>query len=255
MDYTGVTEVPGDHISREAVSMLYTRYQYASQFCEYKDVLEVACGAGTGLGYLAKTARRVVGGDYTEDLVRKAHNHYKERIPLLRLDAHALPFQALSFDVVLLYEAIYYLAQPEVFLDECRRVLREQGLVLICTVNKMWADLNPSPLSTAYFSSQELGILLRKGQFNPEIYGAFPVQGKSLRGSLISWLKRVAVTLHLIPKTMRSKAFLKRIFLGPVTKLQPEVFDGMGTYVDPVPLSNDSPSNQFKVIFAVARLD
>jgi FlaA1/EpsC-like NDP-sugar epimerase len=43
--------------------------------------------------------------------------------------------------VVILHQAIYYLAQPDRFLDECHRVLRKKGNLLICTNNKEWLDL------------------------------------------------------------------------------------------------------------------
>jgi len=92
MDYSGVTETVGDHVTREALSMLYTRYAFARTLCEGRDVLEVACGGGQGLGYLASRARRVVGGDLTESLMAQAERHYGGRIPLVRLDAHGLLF-------------------------------------------------------------------------------------------------------------------------------------------------------------------
>ena len=60
MTYITVTEMPGNKATKENIEMLYTRYKWASQFIEGKDVLEVACGAGQGLGYLAKKAKKVV---------------------------------------------------------------------------------------------------------------------------------------------------------------------------------------------------
>jgi len=59
IDYTTVTEMPGLKASREQLAMLYTRYAFAAKFCDGKDVLEVGCGAGQGLGYLATKARKV----------------------------------------------------------------------------------------------------------------------------------------------------------------------------------------------------
>ena len=108
IDYTGVTEVPGSRVTREQLARMYNRYFFAFQFCEGKDVLEVACGAGQGLGLLARRARKLVGGDYTENLIDVAWKHYGGRIPLVRFDAHTLPFREESFDVVIFYEAIYY---------------------------------------------------------------------------------------------------------------------------------------------------
>lgn len=60
-DFSSVTEVPGLRATDEQRSMLYTRYHLARTRSVGKDVLEVACGAGLGLGYLAETARSVTG--------------------------------------------------------------------------------------------------------------------------------------------------------------------------------------------------
>src|SRR5437870_10496788 len=211
-NYTTVTEVPGLRASREQVAMLSTRYAFAAEFCHDKHVLEIACGSGQGLGYLANKARKLIGGDYMENLLKGAHQHYRGRVPLLCLDAHALPFRDSSFDVVLLYEAIYYLANPEYFLDECRRVLRERGMLLLCTVNKEWSDFNPSPFSTRYFTARELLDLLHQHQFQVQLSGAFPTNRETIKDDIISFLKRAAVSLDLMPKTMKGKELLKRIF-------------------------------------------
>jgi ubiquinone/menaquinone biosynthesis C-methylase UbiE len=253
-DYTDVTEVPGLGATREQMSMLYTRYRTAQAFCEGKDVLEVACGAGLGLGYLARKARRIVGGDYTERLLRLAQRHYRGRIPLVRLDAHALPFRDRSFDVVILYEAIYYLTEPDRFLAECRRVLRVPGVVLICTVNKEWSDFNPSPFSVRYFSSRELIELLQRQGFAVELYGAFPALKNSARDRVLSLLKRAAVALHLIPRTMKGRAVLKRLFFGRLTPIPPEVTEGMADLEPLVPIAADTVNRSYKVLYAVARI-
>lgn len=107
-DYSSVTEAAGHRLRHQANAMMYTRYRFATDLTRGTDVLEGACGAGQGLGLLAASARRVVGGDYTRALVRQAHAHYRGRIPLLCLDAHAIPSPQQAFDAVLLYEAFYY---------------------------------------------------------------------------------------------------------------------------------------------------
>jgi ubiquinone/menaquinone biosynthesis C-methylase UbiE len=253
-DYTTVTDVPGIKASREQLAMLYTRYRYAAQFCEGKDVLEVACGAGQGLGYLAKKARQVVGGDYTDHLLQVARRHYGEAMPLLRLDAHTLPFRDSSFDVVILYEAIYYLSYPERFVEECRRVLRDRGVLLICTVNREWPDFNPSPFSTQYFSAKELSELLQKHQFRVELLGGFRVAKESTRDAVVSSIKQIAVALRLMPKTMKGKEFLKRIFFGKLVPLPSEVADGMAEYSSLQPVSHDSTVSGYKVLYVVGRI-
>lgn len=253
MDYTEVTEATGTRVTQEALSMLYTRYRIAAAFCQGKDVLEVACGAGQGLGYLATKAGHVVGGDYTEGLLRMAHEYYGARIPLVQLDAHTLPFRDEIFDVVILYEAIYYLGQPDNFFSECRRVLRHHGVLLICTVNKEWVDFNPSALSTRYYAVQELEEQLGRHGFGVELYGAFPPSRKSARDLLVSLLKRLAIRFHLIPKTMKGKEALKRLFGGTLTPIPPEVTDGIANAHELTPLTSHCNVSDYKVIYAVGR--
>ena len=254
IDYSTVTEVPGNRVTHEQLTRMYHRYRFAANFCNEKDVLEVACGAGQGLGYLAKRTRRIFGGDYTERLVRVAQQYYRGRIPVLRLDAHTLPFMDHSFDVVILYEAIYYLPQPEKFFYETRRVLRENGVLLIATVNKDWPEFNPSPFSTRYFSVPELEGLLKENGFKVEIYGAFSVLPNGAKEKIIAEIRKKAVALHLIPKTMKGKEFLKKIFYGQLLPLKEEIEEEACEYSPVIPIPSHIPNQEYKVIYAVANL-
>ena len=248
--FATVTEVPGLKASKEQLSMLYTRYAYAATVCSGKDVLEVACGSGPGLGYLATKARKVVGGDLTWNLLRVAHAHYGARIPLVQLDAEALPFPEACFDVILMYEAIYYLPNAESFLKECRRILRPGGQVILCSVNKEWSDFNPSPFFTRYFSAKELTDLFTQSQYTVDVKAGFHVDKPDLSASFISLIKRMAVRFQLIPKTMKGKEIVKRIVFGPLVPLPSEVHDGMAAYNSLVTVNDSTPVSRFKVLYA-----
>ncbi|MGQ9851555.1 MAG: class I SAM-dependent methyltransferase [Aggregatilineaceae bacterium] len=254
-DYTSVTELPGSQATREQLARLYHRYHTAGRYAAGKRVLEVACGAGLGLGYLARTAGSVVGGDYTENLLRIAQSHYRGRVPLVRLDAHHLPFRDRAFDLLILFEAIYYLAQAQQFIAESRRVLSDGGTLLIGTVNKDWVEFTPSALSTRYFSVPELrDLLTRHGFDNLEFFGAFPTTATSPKQKIVSLIRRVAVALNLVPKTLGAREHLKRLFYGNLTPLQPEVADGMAELYPLVPIPSESPNTDYKILYAVARV-
>jgi SAM-dependent methyltransferase len=253
MDYTSVTELPGHRITLEALAMAWTRYAIVRELSAERQVLEVGCGAGQGLGLLAKRAGFLVGGDYTEGLLRAARRHYGGRIPLVRLDAHVLPFRGGTFDVVILYEAFYYLAHPEMFLRECRRVLHRGGILALCSVNREWSGFNPSPFSTRYLSAREVSELLQREGFGVDLFGAFPVGKESAKDRLVSVIKRTAVGLHLVPRTMKGKEFLKRVFLGRLTQMPPELMDGMAERQPLVPLRSDGPVTGYKVLYAIGR--
>jgi SAM-dependent methyltransferase len=256
-DFTTVTELPGVGAHRQQRIALLSRYSFARQFSEGKDVLEVACGAGLGLGYLARTARHVVGGDIDDGCLEIAGKTYAGRsdVSVQKLNAQELPFGDNSFDVVLLFEAIYYLKQPERFFSEAQRVLRPGGVVLIVSVNCEWHGFNPSPFSVRYLSGSELAGAMRSAGFEPDIKFCFPDKPRGLLGSAVSSLRRAAVRMHLIPKTMRGKELLKRIFYGPVTPLEPELRDDgeAPAALHDVSIEN-GPIENFLVIYAVGKL-
>ncbi len=254
--YTSVTELPENNASKEQISRMYHRYRFAVPFCQKKDVLEVACGAGMGLSYLAKKANKVVGSDIDKDILKFPNDTYKDRedIALIQADAQSLPLDDNSFDVVLLYEAIYYIPEAEKFVTEAKRVLRENGVLIICTVNKEWSGFNPSPFTCKYYSGPELCDLTSQSFSKTELYGAYPVSTGSVLGKIVSFIKKVAVTFHLIPKTMRAKEFLKRIFFGNLIPIPSELEEGMAEYKEPELLSLDNVEVEYKILYSVAYL-
>ena len=161
--------------------MLQTRYQMAAEMANDKEVLELACGPGVALGYLAKTARRVVGGDFDPALVSIAAQHYGSRVEVHQLDAQNLPFDDGSFDVILLLEAIYYLPRPDEFVAEAKRVLRNDGKIFVCSANPERLDFNPSPFARGYLSAAALRELLSVHGFDVEMYGGYPVSASNWR--------------------------------------------------------------------------
>ena len=252
-DYTTVTEVPGLGATSEQIARLHHRYGVGSRYSQDSRVLEVACGVGPGLGILAQGARQIIGGDFTGNLLALARNQYGRRIPVLQLDAHNLPFKEGSFDTVLLFEALYYLAHPDHFLQECRRVLSPQGVVVLCTVNMDWPDFNPSPFSTRYHSAPELFGLLSNQGFETELFGAFPVTLDSVSQKAVSLIKGAAISLHLIPRSMKGKEWLKRIFYGRLTPFPAELEGGLSELPSMAPISREYPTAAYKILYAVGR--
>lgn len=252
-DYSGVTETPGNLVSREAASMALSRYEIVRQLAGGCWVLELACGSGQGLGYVAERATRVIGGDITAGLVAKAHAHYQGSIPVLRFDAHDLPFQDASFDVVQIHEAIYYMTAPQRVFAECRRVLRGNGVLFVSSINPEWADFNPSPHATGYLSAGQLRALLVPHFPSVEIGFGFEIPKLTLTQMIMSGIKQTAVSLRLIPNTMRGKAFLKRVFLGPLVEVPAQLTDTLAAFQPPIN-APDRHSSAYKIVYATARL-
>jgi SAM-dependent methyltransferase len=242
-DYSTVTELPGARASQQQLARLRHRYALAATLSTSRDVLEVGCGAGLGLGWLARQARRVTGGDFTASSLALARRHYHSRVPLLRLDAATLPFRDRSFDAIVLFETLYYLQHPPEFVAECARVLRADGLLLIGAVNPESRGFHPSPFAQRYFSAPELAELLNNGGFTAELLGGFEEATQSPLAGWLASLKRIAGNAGLIPKTMRGREVLKRLVFGSLATLPPEILPNGYAYEPPEPIPLTAPQS------------
>lgn len=253
IDYTTVTEVTGGFVTREAFDMMSGRYQFVAERASNADVLELSCGVGQGLGLTALAARSVVGLDITFASLKRAQLHYQGRLPLVQADAACLPFCESRFDLVAIHEAIYYYPDLMRVLAEVHRVLRPGGQLCVSTINPEWADFNPSPFSTTYLTAAELARALQSRFVAVELFGASPVSSGGLKATSLSAVKRLAVALRLIPKTMKGKTFLKRLAYGALVPVPAELVPApKAAAVAELPLDN-SPVTKFKVIYAIAR--
>ncbi|MBC7231263.1 MAG: class I SAM-dependent methyltransferase [Actinobacteria bacterium] len=250
-----ITETPGQKASREQLSRIYSRYHFAKQYASGKDVLDVGCGSGIGLSYLAETARSVVGIDIDEKNIKMAQDlaSGNTKVKVALSDAHCLGFKNDSFDMVLLFEAIYYLDRPELFLKEAHRILREGGILMISSVNKDWRDFHPSIYARKYFSTKELYLLLSDWFSFVELYGDFPADYEGGRDRFVSFLKRLASKMHIIPGSLTAREKLKRLFFGELSEIPKELSCGMADYAEPVKLEQNQVTNGYKIIYAVAR--
>jgi SAM-dependent methyltransferase len=252
-EYSTVTELPGHGATAEQFSMLQTRYSLAAKLAKGKDVLELACGPGVGLGWLAQSARCVVAGDYDAALVQAAAAHYGSRVQVHQLDAQRLPFADASFDVILLLEAIYYLRAPDKFIVEAKRVLRKNGSIFICSANPERPDFNPSPFARGYYSASQLRDLLVAQEFSAELFAGYPLTSNGWRQRLLNPIRHVAVKLRLIPKTMAWKIRIKRLLFGSLTTIPPELTIREEDCKPIVSIDASRPVRDFKVIYAIGR--
>ena len=248
-----VTELAGQEMSGEQFTRLCHRYMWAGTYCTERDVLEVACGAGVGLSYLAGKARSLAAGDYSPEVLERTQAiHGDLGIDLRTFDAQAMPFDDASYDVVIICEALYYVPDASKLVAEAKRVLRPGGTLLIVNSNKDLYDFNPSPFSTTYHGVTELSALLRGHAFAPSFFGYLAVDAVSLRQRILRPVKRLAVALNLMPKTMKGKAFLKRLVFGQMTTMPTDIRDGMIDYEPPAAIPADQPDRRHKIIYCAA---
>lgn len=99
------------------------------------DVLDVGSGDGAAASAMSPYCRSLTCIDTSERMIEAASERLS-RFPHARArvaDVHALPFRAASFDCVLVFHTLTYAEHPAQALEECARVLRPSGrLVVLC---------------------------------------------------------------------------------------------------------------------------
>jgi SAM-dependent methyltransferase len=251
-DFLIVTERGGEPVSQAQLDRFYQRYIWAGRLGAGKDVLEMACGTGPGLGHLQAVSRRFAAGDIAPSVLDFARRHYGERIELHQFDATKAPFADQSFDVIVMFEAIYYMPDVDALLREVKRLLRPGGRFLLATANKDLFDFNPSPFSHHYFNPPELQQLLARHGFDAAFFAGSPVGADGPRQKLVRSLKKVAVRLNLIPGSMSGKRMLKRLVFGRLVQMPVELQVNGASYQEPVPIPADRPDTRHQVLYCSA---
>ncbi len=252
-DYLEVTELAGDPVSTEQIERLERRYFWARNYCMGLDVHELACGTAQGAALLAQVARSFAASDGSEPMLAIAKKHYGERISLRKLDAQSVPLADLSQDVIILFEALYYLPDADAFFRRAYSVLRPNGVLLLATANKDLYDFNPSPHSYAYLGVSELSQRLGLLGFQVEIFGDTPLAAVSSLQKLLRPVKNLAAKLGWIPKSMAAKKLIKRLIFGKLSPMPVEIFYNKTRDIAPVPLTLGIPDQMHKVILCSAR--
>ncbi len=136
LEFTGERFVPGT--AGEIWHEHWHRYHFAAPLVAGLLVLDVACGEGYGSALLASRAAAVTGADIAPSAVEHARARYAKvaNLEFREADCAALPFADASFDAVVSFETIEHIAAQESFLDEVRRVLRPDGLLILSCPNK-----------------------------------------------------------------------------------------------------------------------
>lgn len=109
----------------------WARYKWAAQYCKNKRLLDIACGSGYGLNYLAQFASEAIGIDCDPVVIRYCQEHYAD-CTFICDDAQGFSLQH-PVDVVVSLETIEHLPKPDLFLERVRMALAPDGIFLCST--------------------------------------------------------------------------------------------------------------------------
>jgi len=253
--FSTITELPNTEVTETQLSRAHQRYMFAKKYCNSGTVVELGCGGGQGLELLSERMDKVSGCDIDDSNLELCKSTYKNhpKIEIIKMDAEKLGFGEESVNVIVLFETIYYLEDVRKFFQKAYRILSRGGHLIICTANKDWAGFNPSPFSTQYFSVPELYQLATLNGFTINLYASFPDVQKSLFLKFASLIKWAVVKLHLMPKTMKGKVLLKKLFIGKMVTYPEKLADDLFDYTPPIQIPHDKIDKIHTAIFAVCK--
>lgn len=117
-------------------------------------ILDVGCGGGATLGRLLHQYpdSQVYGIDYSPDSVKLSEKtnekQLEKRCFVEEASVLALPYEENSFSVITAFETIYFWGDYEKAFSEIKRVLKTQGIFLVCCEmsdpeNPKWSEALP----------------------------------------------------------------------------------------------------------------
>lgn len=124
-------------------------------------ILDIGCGGGLLSEPMARLGADVVGADAAETNIKVASLHAKQAgldIDYRNVAAESLVEDAEQFDVILNMEVIEHVADPLYFLNACKDLLKEDGLMICSTLNR-----NPKSYLMAIIGAEHVMRWLPKG--------------------------------------------------------------------------------------------
>jgi SAM-dependent methyltransferase len=174
LDFTGERFTP--ECVREIWYEHWHRYAWALPLAAGRRVLDAACGEGYGSALLSRSAASVVGLDADADTVGHAARRYAGRpgLSFRHGSVTAIDAADASFDLVVSFETIEHLLEQSAMLDEFRRVLAPDGVLLLSSPDRIAYNAQaaePNPYHVRELDRDELLGLLRPRFAAIELYG------------------------------------------------------------------------------------
>lgn len=120
------------------------RYALASEFCKSKTVLDIASGEGYGSNILSNFADHVTGVDIDEKTIELATNKYRKRNLEFKVGrADKIPVLSNTIDVVVSFETLEHHDKHDEMMNEIKRVLKRNGILIISTPDKKYYSDEP----------------------------------------------------------------------------------------------------------------
>lgn len=113
------------------------RYALTSYFINNKIVVDLASGEGYGSNLMADHAKEVTGIDISSNVIEYANKKYKKKNLVFKVgSATDIPIPDRSIDIVVSFETIEHHAEHDKMMNEIKRILKNDGILIISTPDK-----------------------------------------------------------------------------------------------------------------------
>ena len=130
LEFTHYSDVTSEHLHRYAI---------AGKYVGDKKVLDLASGEGYGAFLLSKKALSVVGVDIDIPSIQEAKRKYKNsNLTFVSGRAENIPIEDDSIDCVVSFETIEHHDKHQEMLEEIKRVLKADGILIISSPDKKY---------------------------------------------------------------------------------------------------------------------
>lgn len=126
-------------ITNDAMLEHLHRYIISHELVKGLSVLDIACGEGYGTNLLAKSAKEITGIDIDENTIIHAQKTYTSKNLIFKKGSITnIPEPENKFDVIVCFETLEHIDEHEKALTELKRVLKQEGIIIISTPDKKY---------------------------------------------------------------------------------------------------------------------
>ena len=164
-----------DCFMRKDKAVYEKMYELICSVVKDKTVLELATGTGLIAKHIVKAAAHIEATDASPEMITEAkRRYYSAKLHFSVQDMFSLPYASKSFDVVIVSNALHIVPQPEKALQEIKRVLKDDGVLIAPTfthagnsfsgkVRAFFMKLAGFPLRSKWTSAEYLRFLSQNG--------------------------------------------------------------------------------------------
>ena len=150
-------------------------YELIRPVVRHKTVLELAAGTGLIAKHIVNAAAHIEATDASAEMIAEAkRDNRSTKLYFSVQDMFRLPYAEESFDVVIVSNALHIVPQPEKALQEIKRVLKDDGVLIAPTfthagnsfsgkVKAFFMKLAGFPLHSRWTSEEYLRFLQQNG--------------------------------------------------------------------------------------------